>query len=481
MTDTATVIDSPVNAAGGFALQPIEGQDSGPQTVATFTDPGGPEGLSDYSAAIAWGDGSASPGVISVDATGHFTVKGNHAYAEESAADHPGSAPYNIAITIRHENTTPQTVADAATVSDPHVVVAAAPNPTPIAGVNTGPVVLATFTDPGGAETLGDYSADVNWGDGSPTAVNGGTIAFAGGVFTVTAAHTYAAPGNNVITVTIHHETSAAQSVTLVAAVKPKLAIVLLDPRGKAALDVDGNASVKVNGAAATIDVNSTSSDAADVSGNGSVSAANINVTGGTHTSGHGTFSAPVTHKPPVADPINLPLPPAPSPTFGPAIVAGNTAVTLKPGTYVGGIHASGHAQVTLLPGIYYLKGGGFTVDGGASVTGVGVMIVNDPFFFFGPISLSGQAKVTISAPTTLTGALAAYNGIALFEDRSSAAPISISGQASMILTGSLYAAGAALDLDGQGSLTINASPSLAALVLSDLDASGNSSLVIND
>ena len=49
---------------------------------------------------------------------------------------------------------------------------------------------VATFTDPGGAEPLGDYSALIDWGDG--TAPSAGTITFAGGIYTVQGSHTFA-------------------------------------------------------------------------------------------------------------------------------------------------------------------------------------------------------------------------------------------------------------------------------------------------
>jgi hypothetical protein len=59
--------------------------------VANFTDtdPGGT--VSDYSAAVTWGDGTTSSGTIGASGTG-FTVSGTHAYA------HPGS--YSVSVTI---------------------------------------------------------------------------------------------------------------------------------------------------------------------------------------------------------------------------------------------------------------------------------------------------------------------------------------------------------------------------------------------
>jgi hypothetical protein len=53
---------------------------------------------------------------------------------------------------------------------------------------------LATFSDPPGAEPLNEYSATINWGDGSSSA---GTITFdnASGTFSVTGSHLYATRG----------------------------------------------------------------------------------------------------------------------------------------------------------------------------------------------------------------------------------------------------------------------------------------------
>src|SRR5262249_27780197 len=79
---------------------------------------------------------------------------------------------------------------------------------------------VATFTDPGGAESLADYSADINWGDGTPTQVGGGTITLSNGVFTVGGSHTYAdnkGTGTWPITVTIRHD-AAPQAVAVSAA-----------------------------------------------------------------------------------------------------------------------------------------------------------------------------------------------------------------------------------------------------------------------
>lgn len=63
---------------------------------------------------------------------------------------------------------------------------------------------LATFTDPDGEDALESYSATIDWGDGSSP--EAGTIGYAGGVFSVTASHTYQDPGEFSLTVVISRD-----------------------------------------------------------------------------------------------------------------------------------------------------------------------------------------------------------------------------------------------------------------------------------
>src|SRR5439155_373719 len=132
----------------------------------------------------------ADAGTISFSA-GKFTVSGDHTYAEESASDHAGSFPsYDITVTISHDTADDAVVHSSATVSDPAVVAIGGFVINTVEGVDTGAQTVATFTDPGGAEAVGDYTASINWGDG--TAASAGTITFDSGVFTVQGNHTYA-------------------------------------------------------------------------------------------------------------------------------------------------------------------------------------------------------------------------------------------------------------------------------------------------
>ncbi|MGH7140150.1 MAG: DUF4214 domain-containing protein, partial [Pirellulales bacterium] len=116
--------------------------------------------------------------------------------------------------------------------------------------------------------------------------------------------------------------------------------------------------------------------------------------------------------------------------------------------------------------GLYYLQGGGLSVSGDGSVSGNGVVIYNAPQAGKGAISITGQGIVTLAGPTNGT-----YQGIALFQDRSSKATLTVSGNGSLDLTGSLYAAAAKLNISGNGQANISDG---AAVVVEDLNVSGN-------
>lgn len=255
--------------------------------------------------------------------------------------------------------------------------------------------------------------------------------------------------------------------------------ILVLDHNGKDALKVSGGATVSaLNGGSIVVD--SSNREALLASGGSQVTAGEIDVTGGARISGGATVSQPILSKAPTPDPVALPLPPMPSNLFSRLRIDGRSSTTLSPGTFVGGISIGGRANVTLLPGIYYMLGGGFSVDGQASVNGAGVLIVNAGRRGDDQITFGGQADVVLSAPTKLTGALSAYNGIALFDDSNSSANIEVSGHSSVSLTGTLYAAGAELDLDGSASLSVTGSGGIAGLIVDDLNASGGSSLSVD-
>ena len=60
--------------------------------------------------------------------------------------------------------------------------------------------MLASFADVYTGNTPSDFTATINWGDGTTTA---GTVAGGNGIFTVSGSHTYTSAGQDTVTVTL--------------------------------------------------------------------------------------------------------------------------------------------------------------------------------------------------------------------------------------------------------------------------------------
>ncbi len=217
VTSTAIVSDPPVEATGITSVPAPEGNVND-AIVATFMDsPFEWIGIpwyefnqvvtETYTANIDWGDGTIDQGAI-VRNGWNFEVHGTHDYGVESGA-------FPVTVTIQHDGTAPQTVTTIATAFDPDVDVVAAPNLSLQEGASSGDVILATFTDPGGPEDpVQNYSADIDWGDGSGTQVAAGNIVLNGSTFEVHGSHTYTdedgSPFN--IILFVHHNLAGAGS-----------------------------------------------------------------------------------------------------------------------------------------------------------------------------------------------------------------------------------------------------------------------------
>ena len=65
--------------------------------------------------------------------------------------------------------------------------------------------VVSTFKDANNLSQPGDFISTIDWGDGSPVIT--GTIGGANGDFTVSGAHTYAAPGTYTVRTVLEHPT----------------------------------------------------------------------------------------------------------------------------------------------------------------------------------------------------------------------------------------------------------------------------------
>jgi hypothetical protein len=228
--------------------------------------------------------------------------------------------------------------------------------------------------------------------------------------------------------------------------------IIALNPTQKSSVVATGNASINVVNANVIVD----SSNTAAMNNNGT--GATMTATKGfalTGTPGYtgGGFTGPITSgQAPTPDPLRF-LPPPPIPTTVQKVkmpINGDNPVTLKPGLYVGGISINSKATVTLSPGIYYMQGGGFSISGQGNVIGDGVLIYNAPTKKSDVVDISGTGKLTLSAMTT-----GPYAGLTIYQDRTSTAPVKITGDGQYNLTGGIYAAAADLTIKGNGDTSL--------------------------
>ncbi|HEX5279422.1 MAG TPA: pilus assembly protein TadG-related protein [Micropepsaceae bacterium] len=176
----------------------------------------------------------------------------------------------------------------------------------------------------------------------------------------------------------------------------------------------------------------STTNDAIGVSGSGSltvpcaVSVGSSTMSSGVHLSKCTTMT---NGAPPATDPYaSVPEPSIP----GACQTVANKQTSFSPGYYCNGISINWSNAVTFQPGVYYISGGGLTINGNATVSGTGVT------FYLASgnsVHINGGANATITAPTSGT-----YSGVAFFGDRSdtTSAP-SFNGGSGQVVTGVMY------------------------------------------
>jgi hypothetical protein len=259
---------------------------AGSTTIATFTDSNLSDLASGFTAVIDWGDGTATAGTIA-GSNGAFKVLGGHTYADE------GDFTLTATVVRTSDNATlintgNLAVAESDVLNSQGIAVSSDP------GTLLNNVPVATFTDTDPSALASDFTAIVDWGDGTSTA---GTIAGSNGAFTVTGSHTYAAAGQDVITVTVvdtppgSANTVAIGTATIGLSTQVSLASaterVALGPNTVVAHITDGNHADTAGGFTATIDWGDGTTSAGTIVGsNGSFS-----VEGGHTYADEGSFT----------------------------------------------------------------------------------------------------------------------------------------------------------------------------------------------
>jgi hypothetical protein len=154
---------------------------------------------------------------------------------------------------------------------------------------------------------------------------------------------------------------------------------------------------------------------------------------GGSVTCTNAQTSCPIVNAPASSDPLSYLTPPGvQSPNWGNVTTSGTQ--TLSPGTY-GDLTIGKNSIVTMNPGIYYFNGpNGFSMQGGGSVTGNGVML-----YFTGTSTINtigGGSKMDVTLSPMTTGP---YAGILMYQDPNDLSAPSLGGDDQSNFTGALY------------------------------------------
>ncbi len=170
------------------------------QTIASFLGTDSHSQAGDFTATIAWGDGStstvsASEGGIVVDARGGFDVAAGHTYRTTGL--------FAVKVTINDQDGGSSTIQSVAAVfgvnptSTSPATIAVSPLTAKVGVLFSGVVATVTATD--ARVPTGNFSAVISWGDGNFSV---GTVTATGdGAYSVSGSHTYLHAGMNTVMV----------------------------------------------------------------------------------------------------------------------------------------------------------------------------------------------------------------------------------------------------------------------------------------
>ena len=185
---------------------------------------------------------------------------------------------------------------------------------------------------------------------------------------------------------------------------------------------------------------------ALSVSSGAALMAKTVAVVGGYLTI-FGTINSPsiITSAPLMGDPYAGVAVPTPGACTGPPTYAsydssnGYTGhYVISPGTYCSGFSAFNGVTVTMNPGVYIIKGGVFSVQGGATLLATGgvTIVLTGSGLNYATANLSSGITVNLTAPTTGSTA-----GLAIMQDRNAPHGVwnYVAGGANLNVTGAIY------------------------------------------
>jgi cyclophilin family peptidyl-prolyl cis-trans isomerase len=194
---------SPTGAAGS-AVVGTESQLLSDIQVGSFTDAAAGAAASDYSASINWGDGNVTSGSVVGVGGGVFDILGTNRYAQ--AGVFPINVTVNLVSSLGGNVLTFKTEGDIQEAA----LHSQGLGLTGSVGQSFSNVQVATVTDDNPNPIVANFSAMIDWGDGT-AATPGVLVRAADGTIQVFASHVYATAGNFTITTTVRDSNSAGQ------------------------------------------------------------------------------------------------------------------------------------------------------------------------------------------------------------------------------------------------------------------------------
>lgn len=164
-----------------------------------------------FTASIDWGDGTTSNGTVVSLGANSYEVTGSHPWSDENPAE-------NVTVTVTEANGPSVTATSSAIIADQPIT--ASGGYTLQGNARTaGTWNVGSFIDPD-FEGFANYSATVNWGDGTaPT--EGGYYTMGDGGNGVNGTHTYKRKGKYTVTITVTDEGGPSATTTDTAVISP--------------------------------------------------------------------------------------------------------------------------------------------------------------------------------------------------------------------------------------------------------------------
>jgi FG-GAP-like repeat len=248
--------------------------------VATFFDSNTNNTPADFTATIDWGDGTTSAGIIAEPIAGDFVISGVHTYA--------ALGQYSAVVKLSDDapGTFNATATATANVGIVGKIQLAAPGFLSEGAASFGQV--ATFTDGNLADTAGDLTATIDWGDGTPATA--GTVSGSDGSFTVSGLHIYVDEGSFQATVTLTNSGAGIQGTAT-----GTISVADLDHFTQATFALFGvDPNQLFSGEVATFTDTTLAEPASDLSA--TISWGDGASSSGTVSGGHGLFTVSGTH-----------------------------------------------------------------------------------------------------------------------------------------------------------------------------------------